>query len=113
MPKFMEKGQNAPENMAEDVTDKPLIGHVDVDEKSPKARARRNTTLEVVKVSFNIPVQQYKDLDNLAASRGMTMTEALRRAIASEVFLQNEHDKGFRVIIENDEGDRRQLVMSI
>ena len=85
-----------------------------VDEVDIKSTDTVKTKRQVVKVSFNIPVQQFEDLDNLAAARGVTMTEVLRKAIASEMFLQNEVEKGRNIIIEDDNGrNRKQLIMSI
>lgn len=87
---------------------------ITLEAKDKKKRQRRSAAPDVVKVSFNIPAQQFEDLDNLAASRGVTMTEVLRRAIASEMFLQSEADKGRNIIIEDDNGkNRKQLIMSI
>jgi hypothetical protein len=66
--------------------------------------------IEVVKASFNIPKDELKALKDLAGRRGIPVTQALRQAIASELFLQEQVDHGKKLIVESDDGDQMQLV---
>ena len=66
--------------------------------------------IEVVKASFNIPKDELQDLKDLAARRGIPVTQALRQAIASELFLQQQADDGKKLIVESDSGSKMQLV---
>jgi hypothetical protein len=66
--------------------------------------------MEVVKASFNIPKDELQALKELATRRGIPVTQALRQAIASELFLQQQVDDGSKLIVESDDGSQMQLV---
>ena len=67
-------------------------------------------SLPVVKLSFNLPQPELDSLKSLAEARGITMTHALRQAIATEVLLDSEISDGSKVIIESRDGVRREVI---
>jgi len=66
-------------------------------------------TLAVVKVSFNLPKDELDGLRELATRRRVTVTQALRQAIATERFLA-EQPQGSKVFIEDPDGKMREVV---
>lgn len=61
-----------------------------------------------VNVNFSEPV--YEMLDRLAKRRGTTMAEILRDAIALEAWVDEEREKGGRVLVERN-GEVRELLL--
>jgi hypothetical protein len=65
------------------------------------------------RVSVNLTEEAIKSLEALAHKRGITMTEALRKAIATEKFLVDEVSEGSKVLIRSKDGkETRQLLIS-
>ncbi|MDQ6603397.1 MAG: ribbon-helix-helix protein, CopG family [Chloroflexota bacterium] len=64
----------------------------------------------VTKVTVNLPDESVQALKAIADQRQITMTEALRQAIASEQFLQAEIQKGSTVIVQDADNTQRQIV---
>lgn len=62
------------------------------------------------KVTVNLPDDSVNALRQISEQRGITMTEALRQAIASEQFLQQEIQQGSKIVIEKPGEMRSQLV---
>jgi predicted DNA-binding protein len=65
---------------------------------------------KVVKVSFNLAPEVVDVLKDLASKRGMTVTDVLRRAIGTEKFVQNEIDKGGKILVEEKDKSIKQVV---
>lgn len=88
----------------------------DILDADAKTRGRKpaKTKPDVRRVTFNLSESHFRALEELADRRGASMTEVLRRAIASEVYLQGEAELGRRVIIEDGDGtNRKELLMGI
>lgn len=64
-----------------------------------------------VKLCISLPEQVMNALKEVAVSQGVTMTEAIRRAIGTEKFLMKEKEKGGKVLIEDKEKNLRELVL--
>jgi hypothetical protein len=65
---------------------------------------------QIVKASFNLPAGELDRLRALAATRNITVTQALRQAIATECFLA-EQPTGSRVLLQNPgERSAREVV---
>ncbi len=62
------------------------------------------------KFTVNLPDDTVSALRHIAEQRGITMTEALRQAIASEQFLQEEIQQGSKILIEKPGEPRSRLV---
>ena len=66
-----------------------------------------------VKVSVNLPEETVETLRALAKKRGITMTEALRKAIANEKFLNDAKDEGAKILIQDEKSkDIKQLIIT-
>jgi predicted transcriptional regulator len=63
-----------------------------------------------VKMSVNLPDEAVENLRAIAEKNGITLTAALRQAIANEKFLEDELNNGGKLLIEADKGPLRQVV---
>lgn len=68
-------------------------------------------TSDKVRLTADLPFAEATILKELAARQGVTMTEALRRAIATEGLLRDRRDDGSKVLLEKD-GQYRELVFA-
>jgi Ribbon-helix-helix protein, copG family len=64
-----------------------------------------------VRLTADLPFAEANALKELAAQQGVTMTEALRRAIATEGLLQDRRKSGSKVLLEKD-GNLSELVFT-
>ena len=62
-----------------------------------------------VKVTFNLAAELYLTLKTLAENRGVTMTETLNQAIATEKYIDEHEQKGCQVLLEHPNGRFEQL----
>jgi hypothetical protein len=70
------------------------------------------TVPEKVRVTADLPVGTIEILRELAASQQITLTEALRRAIANEGLLRKRvKEDNSRVLIESKEGRLTELLI--
>ena len=63
-----------------------------------------------VKLSVNLPEDTVSKLREIAEKRGITLTEALRRAISHERFLEDEVENGGKVLVEKPDKTVREIV---
>jgi predicted transcriptional regulator len=64
-----------------------------------------------VKVTVNLPEELVGALKEYADARGITMTEALRRAITHENYFAGEIEAGGTVLIEKPDKSIREVVL--
>jgi hypothetical protein len=64
-----------------------------------------------IRLTADLPFAEINVLKELAAQQGVTMTEALRRAIATEGLLQERRKTGSKVLLEKN-GDLSELVFT-
>ncbi len=57
------------------------------------------------KASFNLPEAELDKLRALAERRNITVTQALREAIADSAFLADQQDANNEVLIKTEEGE--------
>jgi hypothetical protein len=62
---------------------------------------------DIVKVAFNLTRRELDQLRGVAARRGEPVTQMLREAIATHVFLDGERETGGEVVIRRDGKYRR------
>jgi hypothetical protein len=62
----------------------------------------------LVKIIFELPESEYEQLKELAERRGISVTKAIRQAIQTEVFLDEETRQGFKLVLEG-KGARTEL----
>ena len=64
-----------------------------------------------VKVTVNLPEELVETLRKYAEERGITLTEAIRRAIAHERYFTTEIELGGTVLIEKPDKSIREVVL--
>ena len=64
-----------------------------------------------VKVTVNLSEEDVEALKEIAARRGITLTESIRRAIAMERFVDEAQVSGAKILIEEPDKSVRQLVI--
>jgi predicted transcriptional regulator len=63
------------------------------------------------RLSVNLSDEVAKTLNELAKRRGTTVTEAVRRAISTEAFIQDQIDNGKSILIaDRDHENVREIV---
>jgi predicted transcriptional regulator len=62
------------------------------------------------KVTVNLGDEVQAALNEIATKRGVSMTEALRQAIANEKFLQDEINQGSKILIEDKDKNVQRVV---
>ncbi|MBV9251869.1 MAG: hypothetical protein JO227_21835 [Acetobacteraceae bacterium] len=67
---------------------------------------------EVTKATFNLPSAELDQLKQLAKRRSISVTQALRQAIVSELFLQRIADRGAKLLVQEPDGTLQQLVFN-
>ncbi|MFI8634209.1 ribbon-helix-helix protein, CopG family [Microbacterium sp. NPDC077663] len=74
--------------------------------------ARRTATQELVRLSVNMNPETADALKELAASRHLSYTEAVRRAIAIAKYIDDEVKEGRKVqTVDEDRKDIRELIL--
>ena len=66
---------------------------------------------ETVKLTVNLPSKPIDLLFAYAIIRGITMSESIRRAIGLQNDLNEQHNKGVKILIERNNGKTFQLHM--
>ena len=64
-----------------------------------------------VKVTVNLTQDEVDKLKAIAEEKGVTVTDVLRRAIATESFLQDAKTDGSKILIEDNDKKVRQVVI--
>lgn len=68
-------------------------------------------TSDKIRLTADLPIAEANALKELATMQGVTLTEALRRAIATEGTLQARRKAGSKVLLEKD-GKLSELVFT-
>ena len=63
------------------------------------------------RITVNLSESAYAALQELVKARDSTMTEVLKHAIGTEKFLMEEIKKGNKVLLEDEKGKMRQVIM--
>jgi hypothetical protein len=61
------------------------------------------------RLSVNLAPDVASALRELAQEHGLTLSEAVRRAISTEHYLRAKRREGYKVLIEDQRGKMRQL----
>ena len=76
---------------------------------SAEGRARVDEP-QVTKISANLPNGVVEDLRNIATSEAITMTQALRNAIALYKYVSGEMRTGGKLLVERPDGHIREVI---
>lgn len=63
----------------------------------------------VVRVTANLPSREIDELKKHSAAKGDTLTQGLKNAITTKLFLDDEVSKGNKVLVKRDDGDLVEL----
>ena len=63
-----------------------------------------------VRLNADLAPDVAEALQHLAARNGISLSEAVRRAISTEAYLQETRDSGGKVLIEGGDGRLKELV---
>lgn len=82
--------------------------------KSPNAEREATASdgsqsVEVVKASFNLPARELDTLRGIARRRLISVTQALRQAIALYAFFA-EQPEGTKFLVQDPDGSRREVL---
>lgn len=66
--------------------------------------------MSLVKVSANFSEEVVNDLKERAEKQGISMTELLRQALATQRFLQDEQARGTKVVLQHPGENDRQII---
>jgi metal-responsive CopG/Arc/MetJ family transcriptional regulator len=75
-----------------------------------KMVAKSKTPESSKRVNVSLPAEAISKLQEISQRRGVTMTEAIRIAINTEDYLQNEIAKGGKIIVEKPDKSFREVV---
>jgi predicted transcriptional regulator len=64
------------------------------------------------KVTVNLPDETVQAIKDIASKNGTTVTEALRQAIESRRFLEDEVDSGNKLLIKAPDQSLREIVFN-
>ena len=72
----------------------------------PPDKAKKGTwdKDDLVRVRVNIPRTELEELEALARLEGITVTDAIRRAIKSELYLTRKTHEGCSLLLEDRKG---------
>lgn len=65
---------------------------------------------ELKRMTIALPQETAKMLELLSELQGVTQSEALRRAISTEAFIQREIKSGSRILVQAPDGQVKELV---
>ncbi len=66
----------------------------------------------LIKTSVTLPEEALNSLKEISANTGASMAEVLRKAIATEKFLQDRIAEGSKVLIEDKDKTLKQLILN-
>jgi hypothetical protein len=64
-----------------------------------------------VKASFNLPADELAALKELAKQRRVSVTQALRQAIADSKFIEDQMTANNQLVVERPDGSRSDIVI--
>jgi hypothetical protein len=67
--------------------------------------------MAVTKATFNLPEEDIEALRRSARAHHTTVTSILRRAIATQLFVDQERETGGKLLVEKPDGKIREVVM--
>lgn len=68
--------------------------------------------IRVVKVSFYIPEEEFESFKKCAYDKGMTATEALRRAVDAQKLIWKTQEEGGKILIDKGGNIITEIIFS-
>lgn len=66
-----------------------------------------------VRMSINLSAEAADALRALTTKRGITLTEAIRRAISTQKYVDDASSRGARILIEEPDGSVKELIFTL
>jgi hypothetical protein len=64
---------------------------------------------QLVRVRVNLPRKEYEELEGMAKQEGISVTDAIRRAITSEMYFKRKTEEGCKLLYEDPRGQLFQV----
>jgi predicted transcriptional regulator len=81
-----------------------------LNKKSDPMKSNSLETQSPKRMSVTLSGDAARLLEQLAESQGITQTEALRKAIATESYLQQEVNSGSRILLQKADKEIREVI---
>jgi hypothetical protein len=65
---------------------------------------------DLQKVSLNLPSDTLDNVRRIAKHQNLTMTDAIRRAIATESYVEDETNNGGTILVKKPDGTYKEIV---
>ncbi len=62
------------------------------------------------RVAVTLPLETIEKLDKIASRHGITMTDAIRRAVATEDYLNNEIQENSKILIQKSDNTLIEVI---
>ena len=77
---------------------------------SIKEKSTDQDTSQAKRVSVSLPLNTIEQLDQIARRHGITMTDAIRRAVATEAYLDNEIQENSKILIQKSDNSLIEVI---
>ena len=77
---------------------------------SIKEKSTHQDKLQTKRVSVSLPLDTIEQLDKIANRHGITMTDAIRRAVATEAYLDNEIQENSKILIQKSDNSLIEVI---
>ena len=75
-----------------------------------KEKSANKGKSQTKRVSVSLPLDTIEKLDKIASRHGITMTDAIRRAIATEAYIDNEIQEDSKILIQKSDNSLIEVV---
>ena len=65
---------------------------------------------DLQKVSINLPIDTLDAIRRIAEHQNLTMTDAIRRAVATESYIEDEIKNGGMILVKKPDGTYKEVV---
>lgn len=72
--------------------------------------ATKHGERDLQKVSLNLPSDTLDNIRRIAKHQNLTMTDAIRRAIATESYVEDETNNGGTILVKKPDGTYKEVV---
>ncbi len=75
-----------------------------------KEKSANKDKLQTKRVSVSLALDTIEKLDKIASYHGITMTDAIRRAIATEAYIDSEIQENSKILIQKSDNSLIEVV---
>ena len=77
---------------------------------SIKEKSTHQDKSQTKRVSVSLPLDTIEQLDKIANRHGITMTDAIRRAVTTEAYLDNEIQENSKILIQKSDNSLIEVI---